>query len=67
MKAKMTDKPSETGKYICGKCNIVFVFKNGVLTCPVCHNGAYLDLILINVQDNPKEEDMYTKDDWHGG
>jgi uncharacterized Zn finger protein (UPF0148 family) len=67
MKAKMTDKPAQADKYICGKCNIVFVYKTGTLTCPVCHNGAHLDMVLINGQDNPAEEAMYNKEDWHGG
>jgi uncharacterized Zn finger protein (UPF0148 family) len=67
MKAKMTDKTPETGRYLCSKCNIMFIFKRGELVCPLCHNGAWLDMVLIHVNDYPKEEEMYSKDDWHGG
>jgi hypothetical protein len=67
MKAKMTDKPPEVGRYLCNKCQKAFHFKGGVLTCPACHNVSRSDMVVIGINDNPAEEQMYTEGDWHGG
>jgi hypothetical protein len=68
MKAKMPLKPPETGKYLCADCNCEFFFVRGsIVTCPRCGNKTRLDLVPIEIKNNPDEEEFYTDDDWHGG
>ena len=67
MKAKMTDKAPEVGRYLCSKCQKTFAFKDCVLVCPACKSASKQDMVLIAINDSPAEEQMYTPDDWHGG
>lgn len=67
MKAKMPRKPVESGKYLCIWCDACFEFDSGELQCPMCRNSNRSDLVVIYVEDNPREEALYTKVDWHGG
>lgn len=67
MHAKMPNKPAEVGQYLCSICDKTFGFKQGQLECPRCGNSIKSDLVRINVPNDPEEEKLYTKDDWHGG
>ncbi|MBY0358754.1 MAG: hypothetical protein K2W82_12190 [Candidatus Obscuribacterales bacterium] len=68
MKAKMPNKPAETAKYLCTRCNKEFLFQGGgFLSCPDCGNINRSELVPIDIRDNPQEEKFYTDDDWHGG
>jgi phage FluMu protein Com len=67
MKAKMPAKPAEKATYLCNKCNKQFQFASGDLKCPSCGNQNKTDLVIIYIKDDPKEEHLYTKDDFVGG
>lgn len=65
MKAKMPLKQPETGIYFCLNCNTSFAYSSNPLRCPKCSETT--NLATIYLQDNPLEEQFYTKIDWHGG
>lgn len=67
MKAKMPQKPPETARYLCMRCNQEFDFRGGTMSCPVCGNTRKSEFVPIDVRNDPDEEQMYTPDDWHGG
>ena len=72
MKAKMKKglKPPESGEYQCQKCNHRFQFNStdpNKLVCPKCGEASLDNLIPIYMENNPEEEQLYSKDDWHGG
>lgn len=67
MKAKMENKPAETGKYLCQVCNTKFRYETGTLTCPKCGTLTPDNMVRIDVRNDPEEERMYTEDDFLGG
>jgi len=73
MKAKMKKgtKVPESGDYQCQKCNQKFTFTgttaDQVIVCPKCSTSSLDDLIPIYMENDPEEEQLYSKDDWHGG
>jgi len=72
MKAKMRKgtKVPESGEYLCQKCNKRFIFEGtdpSKLVCPNCGASKLEDLVPIYMENNPEEEQMYSKDDWQGG
>ena len=68
MRAKEIDSPPEEGNYLCLWCDAEFGLNaKGNLTCPSCSNANRTDMVTIYMEDNPKEDAFYTKDDWHGG
>jgi hypothetical protein len=69
MHAKMPggQKIAETGDYLCQNCETQFHFEAGLLTCPKCGSTARNELIPIYVEENPEEEQMYTRGDFGQG
>jgi hypothetical protein len=65
MKAKMPQKPAESAQYLCIWCDCSFPFEQGILVCPNCGNNK--DLVAIHVENNPDEQMLYAKDEFHGG
>lgn len=67
MKAKMSNKPPETARYMCMQCNKQFAFNKGDLMCPNCGNRKRSELVPIYMKNNHAEDNMYTSEDFHGG
>ncbi|MBX9880191.1 MAG: hypothetical protein K2Y22_17160 [Candidatus Obscuribacterales bacterium] len=67
MKAKMPRKAPEKATYLCIWCDCEFKYTNGPLTCPICGNARHDDLIPIYVENNPGDDLLTGKDEWHGG
>jgi rRNA maturation endonuclease Nob1 len=69
MKAKMGrgQKPPEPGNYQCQKCNSRFQPNKDSLVCPQCGNAKAEELVPIYMEEDPEEEQMYSKDDFRGG
>ena len=64
-KIKGEDKVPEVGEYLCQACNSRFKYVAGRLICPAC--GSIDNSVPIYMEDDPDEEQMYNKDDWHAG
>ncbi len=69
MKAKMPGRQQapETADYLCIWCDTSFHYESGTLECPNCGNSSRSDLVPIYVEENPREEVLYTADEFHGG
>lgn len=69
MKAKMPrgQKAPEAGQYECRVCQTRFTYEDGDLICPKCKTGDPQNLIPYYMEDDKDEDQMYSKDDWHGG
>lgn len=66
MKAKMIGNGLETGVYLCQICQIKFKYNGGKLICPKCLTADRDNLIMIYVEDDPEQEQLYNSVDWHG-
>ncbi len=67
MKAKMTGQVPDTGVYLCQNCQIKFKFSGGQLACPKCGSTERDNLLMIYVENDPEQEQMYNDIDWHAG
>lgn len=67
MKAKMTESVPEAGVYLCQICQIKFKFKKGQLICPKCKTEDRINLLMIYVENDPEQDQLYSDIDWHGG
>ena len=67
MKAKMVESIPETGVYLCQICQIKFNFTDGQLVCPKCHTQDRENLIMIYVENDPEQDQLYSNIDWHAG
>ena len=69
MKAKMTGEETvpESGVYLCQNCQIKFKFSAGKLACPKCGSTDSESLVMIYVENDPEQEQMYSEIDWHAG
>lgn len=67
MKAKMPDGRLDNAEYLCNRCTTKFIHQDGALQCPKCQNTIQSDLVPVLVLNDPKEEAMYTEDDFIGG
>lgn len=72
MKAKMNKglKVPESGEYQCQRCNRRFIItgkSEEQLICPQCKDSNPQDLVPIYMENDPEEEQLYSKDDWQAG
>ncbi len=55
------------GKYVCGKCNTSFNYKEGELQCPKCKNVSNNTLTAIYTEEDPKKDEMMGQDEFSAG
>lgn len=69
MRAKMLrgQKMPEAGEYQCQRCDYRFCCSGGQLSCCNCGSRDMNGLVLIYLEDNPDEYQMYNAIDWHAG
>lgn len=67
MNQTMVGKPPKPGQYHCTRCDKVFKFDHGPLSCPKCSNTVREELVPVDVRDVKEEELMHTDDDFQGG
>ena len=70
MKCKMPpgQKIPEAAEYLCQKCETRFFFaKHEPLRCPNCYTTNVNSIVVIYMENDPAEEEMYSAADWGEG
>ncbi|HEY9685308.1 MAG TPA: hypothetical protein V6C86_27280 [Oculatellaceae cyanobacterium] len=57
----------QKGSYVCQRCQALFKYDDGPLSCPMCKTTKADDLVPYYTENDPERDEMLTRDDFASG